>query len=119
MQVPYFKERGLDLRAYYRGTINISIAPKKMMPINPQHTFRNVRWTRAHPAEDFSFSRCQVIYRNEKYQGWIYYPHPETKERHFQDPTIIEIIAPLIEGISYGERVEIEIKTREISINRQ
>ena len=117
MQIPHFKERGLDLTSLFRGTVNLSISPKSMTPIAPEYTFRDVQWTTAHPAEDFSFSKCQITHRNRKYQGWIYYPHPETKERHFQDPSIIEVIAPLIEEIRYGDEIELEINTNEISIN--
>ncbi|MCI0336205.1 MAG: hypothetical protein L0226_01395 [Acidobacteria bacterium] len=116
MQIPYFKERGLDLSSFYRGTINVSIAPLTITLINPEYTFRSVKWTTAHPAEDFSFSRCQVVYKEQTYSGWIYYPHPETKERHFHNPSIIELIAPLIRGMKYEERVDIEINRNEISV---
>ena len=117
MQIPYFKALGLDLTSFHRGTLNISIAPATMRPISPEFTFRSVRWTTAHPAEDFSFSRCRVISAAEKETGWIYYPHPETKERHFQNPSIVEVIAPWISGIKYGGRVEIEINSNEILIS--
>ena len=119
MQIPYFKALGLDLTSFHRGTLNISIAPATMRLINPQFTFRRVRWTTAHPAEDFSFSRCRVISTAEKHTGWIYYPHPETKERHFQNPSIVEVIAPWISGIKYGGRVEIEINSNEIWIGEE
>lgn len=41
--------------------------------------------------------------------GWIYYPHPETKIQHFKDSSTLEILVPYIEGIKYGESVEIDI----------
>ncbi len=117
MQIPFFIERGLDLTGFHRGTLNISIAPKTMHPVDPEYTFRDVRWTDAHPPENFSFSRCGISFRGRRYSGWIYYPHPETKERHFQDPAIVEVIAPSIDGINYGDRVELEIKAKEFSIS--
>ena len=29
MQAPFFKERGLDLSGFHRGTLNISVAPRE------------------------------------------------------------------------------------------
>ena len=29
MQAPFFKERGLDLSGFHRGTLNISVAPRR------------------------------------------------------------------------------------------
>lgn len=116
MQISYFIERGLDLTGYHRGTLNISIAPATMHPASPEFTFRDVNWTDAHPPEHFSFSRCRIRFRGEIFDGWVYYPHPETKERHFQNPSIVEVIAPRIAGISYGDAVELEVKPGEIVI---
>jgi hypothetical protein len=119
MQTPYFKELGLDLSRSYQGTLNISIAPARIKVKKPAYIFREVKWTTAHPAEDFSFSECEVKYRGEKYAGWVYYPHPETKERHFQNPSIIEVIASLIAGIKYGDEVEITVNSDEIAIEEE
>ncbi len=90
MQLPFFKELGLDLSPYYFGTLNISIAPHTFEIKQPQYTFKNVKWHPDYPAETFSFSLCQVIVKNINYQGLIYYPHPETKIGHFQDDSIVE-----------------------------
>jgi hypothetical protein len=119
LQIPYFKALGLDLTSFHAGTLNVSIAPATMRPISPEFTFRNVRWTTAHPAEDFSFSRCRVVSRGQKHTGWIYYPHPETKERHFQNPSIVEVIAPWMGEIKYGARVEMEVNSEEIWIGEE
>lgn len=116
MQAPFFKERGLDLDAYYPGTLNIVIAPQIFKLVQPEFTFRNVFWTRHHPPEDFSFSRCRINYRHAQYDGWIYYPHPETKQRHFQNPSLVEVIAPLIPDLAYGDAVELVISADEVAI---
>src|ERR1051325_3185895 len=94
MQIPFFKERGLDLSSFFKGTLNISIHPYMFSLKSPEYTFRSVEWTSLHPPEDFSFSHCYVIIQNNEYEGLVYYPHPETKIRNFQDPSIIEVIAP-------------------------
>ena len=116
MQAPFFRQLGLDLSPFYWGTLNISISPHTFAMKAPQYTFRSVQWTSQHPPEDFSFSPCRVLFGGARYEGWVYYPHPETKKRHFQDPSLIEIIAPRIPGIQYGDAVDIELSTAEISV---
>lgn len=116
MQLPFFKQLGLDLSSFHLATLNVSIGPGVFSMKNPQHTFRCVRWTSRHPPEDFSFSLCHVIFKGKRYEGWIYYPHPQTKKRHWQDQSTIEIIAPYITGISYGDRVEIEVNAAEVLV---
>lgn len=115
MQLPFFRSLGLDLGAFHPATLNVSIAPYRYGARAPEHTFRGVRWTSEHPPEDFSFSACRIEHKGVERGGWIYYPHPETKERHFQNPSIIEIIAPHIPGVEYGDEVAVKIKTAEIT----
>ncbi len=117
MQTPVFQALGLDLAGYFQGTLNISIRPSTFQLIDPEFTFRRVEWTDRHPPEDFSFSRCRVLFHHSTYDGWIYYPHPETKKRNFQPPSTLEIIAPPIPGISYGDGVEVEFNALEITVN--
>jgi hypothetical protein len=118
-QKPYFKKLGLDLYPYYNGTLNISIAPFRFKIVKPEFKFERVEWTDLHPPETFSFSRCNVIFKNKEYAGWVYYPHPETKKNHFQDPSLIEVIIVKIEDIKYGNSVELVINTSEIHIEEQ
>lgn len=117
-QRPIFKSRGLDLDGYFNGTLNIDIRPYKFEMFNPQFTFRQVEWTDLHPPEDFSFSRCKVIFKGVEYEGWVYYPHPETKLRNFQNPSLLEIIAQAVPGIHYGERVEVLVHSDEIRVTK-
>jgi hypothetical protein len=113
-QIPFFKERGLDLNHFHLGTLNISIAPKRFEMHNPRYTFPLVRWTDLHPPETFSFSSCKVRFKGQEYDGLVYYPHPETKIRHFQDPSVIEILAEFIPQLSYGGGVELLLALEEI-----
>jgi hypothetical protein len=115
-QKPFFKALGLDLYEYYNGTLNISIAPVVFEMSAPEFTFEFVEWTDLHPPETFSFSRCKVKFGGNEYDGWVYYPHPETKKSHFQNPSLIEIISYEIPNIKYGDSVEIEINSQEITI---
>lgn len=115
-QKPCFKALGLDLEKVYDGTLNVSIYPNTFEMKDPEFTFERVEWTDLHPPETFSFSRCALMFKGKRYAGWVYYPHPETKERHFQQPSIIEILAGFIPGIRYGVEVEIELNGEEIQI---
>jgi hypothetical protein len=117
-QRPIFKSRGLDLAGYFNGTLNIDIRPYAFTLQKPAYTFRDVEWTDLHPPEHFSFSRCRVIYAGAEYDGWVYYPHPETKERNFQNPSLVEVIAMPIPGIDYGAELQVLLNPEEITVYR-
>ena len=85
--------------------------------LKPEFTFPLVEWTDLHPPETFSFSRCKVVYREVEYQGWVYYPHPETKLRNFQNPSLLEVIARPISGIQYGDVLQVWVNMDEIEVS--
>lgn len=116
MQLPYFRDLGLDLSGFYLGTINVSIAPHTFELIAPKYTFTQVKWHQNYPAETFSFATVVVVYQSVSYDGWIYYPHPETKIGHFQDDSILEIIAPEISDLDYGDRLSLKVNSQEIRV---
>lgn len=115
-QRPIFAARGLDLGKYFNGTLNIDIRPYTFEMLKPEFTFRDVEWTDMHPLEHFSFSRCGVIYKNTEYDAWVYYPHPETKIRNFQNPSLLEVIAMPIPNLMYGDEVDVLVNPDEISV---
>jgi hypothetical protein len=115
-QRPFFADRGLDLSGYFNGTLNVDIRPFEFKILKPELTFEHVEWTDLHPPEDFSFSRCTVTFKKAEYDGWVYYPHPETKLRHFQNPSLLEVIAKPIPNIHYGDEVDIQINEHELQI---
>lgn len=112
MQMPFFRDRGLDLTACFAGTINVDIAPYEFRLNRPDYTFRQVKWYAESPAEDFSFVQVQIDDR----AAWLYYPHPETKPAHQQKPSVLEILAPWIEGLSYGDRVTLKFEDGAIEL---
>jgi hypothetical protein len=116
-QKPIFKSRGLNLDDYFNGTLNIDIRPYTFQLIKPEFSFHNVEWTDLHPPEHFSFSRCKVIYKDIEHEGWVYYPHPETKRRHFQNPSLLEVIAYPIPEIHYGDKVKVFVNPDEIVVS--
>lgn len=116
LQVPRFRERGLDLSGYFPATLNIRAACKALDLTNPRYTFRNVVWTDHHGPEDFSFSPCEVEYHDTVYSGLIYYPHPSTKPGHQHPPNVVEVITKRIEGVEYGHVVTLYVDTSEVAI---
>ena len=115
-QRPLFKARGLDLDGYFNGTLNIDIRPATFRMLKAEFTFPLVEWTDLHPPETFSFSRCLAVYQSKEYDGWVYYPHPETKLRNFQDPALLEVIARPIPGIQYGDKLSVWVNPVEIEV---
>lgn len=117
LQKPFFLERGLDLSPFHPGTLNLSIAPCRYRVLRPKHTFRAVKWAETEPPEDFSFFDCRVLWNGRSYAGLVYYPHPETKPEHFQPPDVLEVLAPRLEGLSYGDVVELELDPAQIAVD--
>ena len=117
LQFPQFIERGLDLQNFYQGTINVSIAPHKFRIIKPEHCFRDVCWDSYGTTEDFSFLACKVVVQGQIYNAYIYYPHPETKPCHFQDPQVLEILSVKIPGIEYDTKLHLEVCDDQIIID--
>lgn len=115
MQFPLFKEKGLDLSHYYRGTLNVSIKPHKYSVIKPKYTFENVHW---HPlyTETFSFMDCLVEIDGTDYTGLVYYPHPETKPEHFQDDSVLELLLPKIANVPEGTKIRLGLVPEQIKV---
>jgi hypothetical protein len=117
MQLPYFQKLGLDLSDFYLGTLNVSIAPYTFELEKPKYTFPELKWHPDYPAETFSFSPCIVEHQNESIQALIYYPHLETKIGHFQDSSIVEVIAPRLIDVEYGDRLELKLDPQQVKLN--
>jgi len=121
MQQPHFLALGVDLSAFYPGTLNVSIAPHRFLLVPPV-TLHHVKWSPGHDAESFSFVPITLTWRSPSaaegrtYEGLIYYPRPETKIDHFQDPAVVELLMPLIEGITYGSEVTLTALANELII---
>ena len=54
--------------------------------------------------------------KNIFYEGWVYYPHPETKKTHFQNPSLVEVISYEIPNIRYGDALEVDLNPEEITV---
>ena len=117
MQRSTFQSLGLDLTNYFMGTINVAIAPREYKIKSAKCTFRKVEWSSTEPAEDFSFFDCRILIGEDKrISGLVYYPHPETKPEHFQSPDTLEVMAPFISGLKYGDELTLEVDSQQLEI---
>ena len=117
MQIPHFLALGLDLRSFHLGTLNVSLAPLCYRVVKARHTFTNMKWHPTEPAEDFSFFDVRVIRPDESpIAGFIYFPHPDTKPEHFQQPDVLELLLPFVKGLHYGMELSLEIPTTQMVI---
>ena len=119
MQSPFFSELGLDLSPYWPGTLNLSLAPSELHLSHPDFCFRNLEWTHLHPPETFSFWRIRLRFvgnNDATVPGLVYWPHPETKSRHWQNLSTLEILAPYISHLYLGQTVELGVDPAAIQI---
>lgn len=115
-QLPSFAAAGLELEDCFPGTINLSVAPSRLVLVHPSRTLRDVAWWEGVPAETFSFAPCVVLGPVGRVAGHIYHPHPETKPDHPQPPTVVEILAPWIPGIEPGSRLTLEVEAERVAL---
>jgi hypothetical protein len=117
LQLPYFKEKGLDLSSYFRGTINIDISPYTFTIKKPTYYITDIDWSKHIPPENFYFFEVTLLFKEKKYNGLIYMPDPKTKTDHHQINTMLEVLMPHIEGMENGVAVKLEIAQECISFS--
>lgn len=110
LQAPHFAARGLDLSPFVMATVNLDLAPLRLVLEEPRWTFADVDWTDVHPPETFSFVGCAVTRGDERVEGLVYVPHPETKPMHHQPATIVELLLPRLPGLAAGEVLDLEVE---------
>ncbi len=109
LQAPHFAARGLDLSPFVAATVNLDIAPHRLVPVSPRWTFADVEWTDVHGPETFSFVECTARWREEEHAGLVYLPHPETKPMHHQPSTVIELLLPSLDGLAPGDALDVSV----------
>lgn len=110
LQRPLFAQRGLDLADCFPGTLNLCLAPLELRSEQPDHCFERLAWTDRHPPETFRFWRVRVRCGDSPaLDGWIYQPDPQTKQRHWQPPQVVEVLAPPLQGIAPGVEIALGV----------
>jgi hypothetical protein len=116
LQLPYFQNHGISLESFYLGTINVDISPRRFELIDWDHEAIQVQWTDLIPAEDFFFSRCEFQHENQTEDALIYYPSPDTKVENFHNPNIVEILAPEMKNLKYGDSIKLFLNPNHCSV---
>ena len=110
LQMPFFNKRGLDLSAFFIGTINIDISPYQFSIKKYKYYFKEINWSIYIPPENFYFFEVQLIFKENFYKGLIYMPDPKTKSDHHQISNLFELLMPKIEGIKQGENIILKLR---------
>lgn len=118
LQAPHFAARGLDLAPFVMATVNLDIAPMALVLRAPRWTFADVAWTDVHGPETFSFVECTVRRGDDEVTGLVYRPHPETKPRHHQPSTVIELLLPRLAGLAPGDRLDLRVAEGQAALLR-
>lgn len=105
-QLPFFEGAGIPVSGMFPGTINLDLQ-FVLTSRSPRHTIERLRWKQGYPAETFSFFDARLAAGGDIHDALVYQPHPETKPEFHQDPTVVEVLAPPIDGISPGTAVSI------------
>lgn len=114
LQAPLFAQQGIDLSPYYPGTLNLAFADTRWRLSQPDAHVARLAWSDRHPPETFSFWRVLLRWQgcDEPVAGLIYWPHPETKQRHHHSADRLELLAPWIDGIAQRSDLELGMDPR-------
>lgn len=119
MQLPFFAGLGLDLSTFWPGTLNLSFAPAELRLGSPDYLFQNLEWTHLHPPETFSFWKIRLRSAGHcdfNVPGLVYYPHPDTKTRHWQGSSVLEILVPFVGPVCLNQRFELGVNPAAIQV---
>ena len=108
-QLPIFKALGLELSGYYLATINAQFNCHAIALNCYDHYFKQVKWHINMPAENFMFCRCRILTNSRSYSALIYQPQVSTKIEHFQPLNQLELLAPFIANLRYGDVISLEV----------
>jgi hypothetical protein len=116
LQSPFFEELGIPMNQFFSATINVDISPLSFDLPNWDYEALQLRWTDVIPPEDFYFSHCKITHLSRTHDALIYRPSPATKVDHFQKCSIIEILAPKLDKLKYGDTVKLLLNADHCSV---
>jgi hypothetical protein len=117
LQKPFFAKAGLHLDDFYRGTINVDIAPAAFIVKKGKFFFENIPWSDYIPPENFYFFDVTVLIHDKRYDGLVYMPDPATKTDHMQNPSVLEVmLRQKVDFIQNGQPVLLEIDNEQLEI---
>ncbi|MFT6920947.1 MAG: hypothetical protein ACJA2G_003603 [Cognaticolwellia sp.] len=115
-QLPFFQALGLDLNGYYLATINAQFNCHAIVLNLYDHYFKQVKWHENMSAENFKFCRCYILANSTSYPTLIYQPQLDTKIEHLQPINQLELLAPFIEHLHYGDVISLVIANAKVTL---
>jgi hypothetical protein len=105
-QMPYFAALFPEIRNCHLASINIDLE-QGLRIFNPDFVTPPITWAGG-TGEQFSFLRIglEIPIGSDHRRAWTYIPHGSP---HYYNPFIIEVIAQLIEGVTYGTVCQLHI----------
>jgi len=112
-QKPFFIKAGIpDMESMHNGTINLFIAPATFKITKPHYEV-TCEWFKG-VTETFHLVKADIEYNNAIYQGYVYYPCPSAVKNH--DDNIVELLAPKIVGVKYGDPITAHVAAQNITL---
>lgn len=109
-QLPLMARHGVPVDELYAGTLNIALDCTDV-PYPSQFEFDFVLdWRSPDKPTHFRLHALKVYFEGAEYLGWSYrkiYPEGFVS-RHPQPSNVIEILAPKVSGIQYGDAVSVK-----------
>lgn len=113
LQRPFFEKAGvLGFQNIYNGTVNISLGDREFQIHTPDNEI-TCEWTPG-VTETFWLVGGELLHKNTKYSGYVYYPCPSDIKVH-PDSTI-EFLTEKISNLVYGNEVTLEVDDTKLSL---
>jgi hypothetical protein len=112
----FFEKEIPEMKEMWTGTINVNISPRTHTMLAFDHEI-TCEW---HPGitETFGIVKNVTLIRDGKeYPAMIYYPF--ASDIHIPRLDTIEVLAPKVEGLKYGETVSLLVPEDKISIEEK
>ncbi|WP_394174440.1 hypothetical protein [Thalassotalea litorea] len=116
LQLPLFCQAGLPFKRIYPGTLNLDISPFRIQWIDYWYCVHQLKWHPQFAAESFAFCPCKLDVCDNYYQGFVYYPLPETKLGHHHNPAIVEVISEFIPDVCYRDTIKVSFPKQYINV---
>jgi len=114
LQKPGLKSIGVEVDKLFNGTINLQL--KQGFHITkPDYTLTDYEWIEG-VFESFDILRCKIKYGQSTYEGYVYRPK-ESEHAAAHEASIVELLAPEIPGIRYGDRLSIDVAKDRVVLN--
>ena len=52
----------------------------------------------------------KITREDQAVAGMVYLPDPETKNEHFQRDSLVELLLPWVDGLSYGTKLDLYLE---------